>query len=42
MAELGDKILTDNTAMQYFNNLSPADKSYVNRETLRWQGMSNL
>ena len=40
MAELGDKILTDNTAMQYFNNLSPADKSYVNRETLRWQGMT--
>lgn len=38
MAELGDKILTDNTAMQYFNNLSPADKSYVNSETLRWQG----
>ena len=41
MAELGDKILTDTTAMNHFNNLSQADKSYVNRETLRWQGMSN-
>ena len=40
MAELGDKILTDNTAMSHFNNLSPVDKSYVNRETLRWQGMT--
>ena len=40
MAELGDKILTDNTAMSHFNNLSPADKSYVNSETLRWQGMT--